>query len=126
MDHIIYNNSPLIILFDSCGLNALLFPPNVVYPRLVQQFYANFEFRNHTCTSLVKGQTISFTVSEFGKMLNVPSSGCCPFTLKGAINFPYSVLEQVQTVMDNPTLTDIFTPKTVDVYPLACVLHKLI
>ena len=126
VDQIIYNNSPLLVLFDSCGLSAVLFPPTVVYPRLVQQFYANFELRNHTCTSLVKGQTLSFSATELGTILSVPSTGCCPFTLKGALNFPYSVLEQIQTVMDNTSLTDIFNPKTVDVSPLACVLHKLI
>ena len=126
VDQIIYNNSPLLVLFDSCGLSALLFPPTVIYPHLVHQFYANFELRNHTCTSLVKGQPLSFSATVLGTILSVPSTGCCPFTLKGALNFPYSVLEQLQTVMDNPSLTDIITPKTVDVSPLACVLHKLI
>ena len=67
-----------------------------------------------------------FTAADLGSILNIPSSGSFPFTLKGAINFPYSVIEQLQIVMNNPTLTNVVNPKTVDVCPLACVLHKIV
>ena len=66
VDQIIFIYSPLHPLFESCGLSAILFPPNLVYPRLVHQFYANFEIRDNTCTSLVKGQPLSFSSTDFG------------------------------------------------------------
>lgn len=126
IDQIYYHDSPLKKLLESCGLSSMVFPPAVAYPRLIQQFFTNLECSGDSYTSFVKGKTLSFTVESFGNVLNISSTGPCPFTLKGPANTPFSPLEQLRIVMDNLALTDIFTPKTVDVSPISCVLHKLV
>lgn len=98
----------------------------MAYPSLVQQFYTNLECHGDSYTTFVKGKSLYFSVMDFGSILNVFSSGVCPFTKKGALHFPFTPLEQLQIVMNNNQLTDVFTPKTVDVSPISCVLHHIV
>lgn len=126
MDQICYQESPLKTLFESCGMSSMFFAPSVTYPRLVQQFYTNLECHGEFYTSFVKGKSLYFTVMDFGSILNISFTGDCPFTQKGAVHSPFTPLEQLQIVMDNPLLNDVFTPKIVDGSPIACVLHHLI
>lgn len=93
MDLFYFKNSSMEKLFDSCGISAMLFPPTKVYPCLVQQFYTNLECNGDCYTSFVKGKSMFFTVVNFRSILNISSTGPCPFTLKGAANIPFSPLE---------------------------------
>lgn len=126
MDMFYYSNSPLKNLFESCGIASMISPPSTAYPKLVQQFYTNLEKNGNSYTSFVKGRSMFFTVLDLGNIMSVPSTGICPFTLKGASHTPFPPLEQLQIVMDDPTVSQLHTPKTVDVSPIACILHKLV
>lgn len=63
---------------------------------------------------------------DLGSILSIPFTGDCPFTLKEPVYSPLSPLYQLQTIMDDPTLTSVILPKTIDVSPIAIVLHKLL
>lgn len=58
-------------------------------------------------------------MTDLGVILAIPSIGICPFTLKGTAYTPVSLLEQLQTVIDDTTLFVISLPKIVDVSPIA-------
>lgn len=75
MDLFFYQNSPLKACFESSGIASIVFPPSTTYPRLIQQFYTNFENKGDSYSSFVKGKSIEFTVTELGNILSIPSSG---------------------------------------------------
>lgn len=74
----------------------------------------------------MKGNSLYFTAIELGCILSIPFSELCPFTLKGAAYSPISPLEQLRTMMDDPTLEVVLLLKTVDVSPTTIVLHKVL
>lgn len=121
-----YQNSHLKNLIDSCGLSYLIFPPSIAYPKLVQQVYTNLEYNGDCYTFFVKGKSLFFIVMDLGSILSIPFTRDYLFTPKDAVYTPYTPLKQLQTVMDDPTLTTMTLPKTIDVSPTAMVLHKLL
>lgn len=126
IDMYFYQNSPLHKLFDNCGIASMVFPPYVAYPKLIQQFYTNLEYTSDSYTIFVKGKSFKFTMKDLGTILSIPSTGICSFTLKGAAYEPFQPLEQLQIVKDDPTIKVFSLPKTIDVSPLACVIHKVL
>lgn len=96
----------------------------MAYPKLVQQFYTNLKSNGDFYTSFVECKSLFFTAMDLGIILSIPFTGDCPFTLKGPIYSPMSPLDQLQTIMADPTLTLVILPKIIDVSPIAIVLHK--
>ena len=121
----------LVDIFDSIGMRSLIDLPDVCYPFLVREFYANLhEPSNGRYVSRVRDQGIVLNATILNGMLefkNLTDDLIVPLTKKGICDLFEDLpeLEQHALVRGDIDNTDVSLPTTSMLEPMAHLLFKI-
>ena len=122
------NRIGVIDLFKNLGCESLLFPPRLVYPLLVREFYSNFQLLGGDVVySMVKDIPIVFKADCLARVIEVSDSVPCPFTtyqpFTDILKLQYE--DQLQLILGDNYLSTSVKPLVSNITPLSLLFFKL-
>ncbi|KAK2980808.1 hypothetical protein RJ640_020460, partial [Escallonia rubra] len=118
-------------LFERMGCLSLLSPPSTYYPSLVRMFYSNLHFNAQPptfLTSYVNGVHIHLDATTLAHIFGfVNQSSTLVFTANTwCTTSSFTPLQQTQTLLGDPSITQPRKPNLGDMSPLYRVLHLIL